>query len=114
MPTADGRLTRLGKWHIEHMQPKKQDGPTNYENLWPACQTCNLKKSGRTPEEYRQALAGWAIVGADYVEMVAGLVCVCNPEMADRLKEQAGAIRKVVSDHAPYMPAFYFEQMESV
>jgi len=100
----------FGRWHIEHMQPKKKGGHTDYENLWPACQACNLKKGGRTPEEYRQVLVGWAIVGADYVEMVAGLVCVCNPEMADQLKEQASAIRQTASD---YLPGFYFEKMES-
>jgi 5-methylcytosine-specific restriction endonuclease McrA len=35
-------------FHIDHVQPRKLDGPTVYENLALACVNCSLKKAART------------------------------------------------------------------
>lgn len=37
--------------HLDHVIPRKQGGANTVENLVCACQVCNLRKSGRTPDE---------------------------------------------------------------
>jgi 5-methylcytosine-specific restriction endonuclease McrA len=36
---------------MDHVIPVVKDGPKSWENIVTACQPCNLKKGGRTPEE---------------------------------------------------------------
>ena len=36
---------------IDHVIPKKDDGPSTWENLVAACATCNARKGGRKPEQ---------------------------------------------------------------
>lgn len=33
---------------IDHIQPESLGGPTNEENLWPACHSCNLYKGAQS------------------------------------------------------------------
>jgi hypothetical protein len=40
-------------WHVDHIIPKCQGGKNEMDNLTPACASCNLKKNGRTPEQWR-------------------------------------------------------------
>jgi 5-methylcytosine-specific restriction endonuclease McrA len=65
--TAPARLARevLFSWprrchycgaratHADHVIPRCQDGPDEFDNLAPACARCNLQKGGRTPEQWR-------------------------------------------------------------
>jgi hypothetical protein len=42
-------------FHIDHVDPRSKGGSDELDNLTPACRTCNLDKSDRTPEEWRAA-----------------------------------------------------------
>ena len=41
---------------IEHVLPQARGGSHDYENLAPACRTCNLRKKDKTLEEFRAYL----------------------------------------------------------
>lgn len=42
----------------DHMDPRKQGGTDELENLQPCCTRCNSRKHAKTVEEYRAYLAG--------------------------------------------------------
>lgn len=42
---------------IDHILPKSQGGQTTWENIVAACNPCNRKKGGRTPEQANMKLA---------------------------------------------------------
>jgi HNH endonuclease len=42
----------------DHMDPRKQGGGDEVENLQPACKRCNSRKHAKTVDEYRLYLAG--------------------------------------------------------
>jgi hypothetical protein len=44
------------KLNGDHIIPKSQGGNSDPTNLTPACQTCNLKKGGRTPAEWYEQM----------------------------------------------------------
>lgn len=46
------------KFHIEHKKPKKilKRDYDNIDNLFPACQDCNLSKGDLSVEEFREKL----------------------------------------------------------
>ena len=44
----------FGKDHLEHKMPISRGGSNLYENLEVACAKCNLSKSDKTEEEYRE------------------------------------------------------------
>lgn len=41
---------------IDHVLPRSRGGPTTWENVVTACDTCNRRKGSRTPEEARMPL----------------------------------------------------------
>lgn len=41
---------------FDHVIPRVQGGPTNWQNIVAACQPCNAKKAGMTPEQARMSL----------------------------------------------------------
>ncbi|MEO1021913.1 MAG: HNH endonuclease [Bacteroidota bacterium] len=41
---------------IDHVQPKSRGGKDTWENLTTACESCNVKKGNRTPEEAQMEL----------------------------------------------------------
>lgn len=45
-----------GESTIDHVKPRSQGGGTSWENVVLACQHCNRKKGGRTPQEARMHL----------------------------------------------------------
>ena len=51
-------LTKLKKEEltIDHIIPACQGGEKTFENIVTACQSCNLKKGGRTPEQAKMEL----------------------------------------------------------
>ena len=40
-----------GKMTIDHIIPRSQGGPTNFENCVACCRGCNLRKGNRSPSE---------------------------------------------------------------
>lgn len=57
--TTDGHCTYCGTalpagWHIDHILPQSRGGGHHWQNLTPACPTCNLDKGARTPEEWHR------------------------------------------------------------
>ena len=42
------QLSQEAAFHVDHIQPRCDDGPTTAENLALACVTCSLKKAART------------------------------------------------------------------
>lgn len=36
---------------LDHVVPRSQDGPTNWQNIVCSCVTCNVRKGGRTPKQ---------------------------------------------------------------
>lgn len=40
---------------VDHVVPKAQGGSDSLDNLVTACRSCNRRKSGRTPEQWRAA-----------------------------------------------------------
>ena len=42
------QATQEATFHVDHVHPRSQDGPTTLENLALACVTCSLKKAART------------------------------------------------------------------
>jgi hypothetical protein len=46
-----GTVPQNSELHIDHIVPVCQGGKTVLDNLVVACQQCNLKKGGRTPEQ---------------------------------------------------------------
>jgi hypothetical protein len=44
------------KLHRDHVQPRSQGGNNSRENYAPACQTCNLQKGPRTPEQWYKSI----------------------------------------------------------
>lgn len=43
-------------WHVEHVVPQIQGGSGALENLRVSCAGCNIRKGGRTPDEYRDGM----------------------------------------------------------
>lgn len=46
-----GNKKRLADLTYDHVVPRAQGGKTTWMNIVTACQTCNLKKGDRTPEQ---------------------------------------------------------------
>ncbi len=42
------QATQEATFHVDHIHPRSQDGPTTFDNLALACVTCSLKKAART------------------------------------------------------------------
>lgn len=38
---------------VDHIMPRSRGGTDDWENLAPACRSCNMEKLDFTPEEYR-------------------------------------------------------------
>lgn len=51
-----GLKVRREEFQYEHVLPRSQGGKTSWENVVVACNTCNQKKGGRTPEQARMRL----------------------------------------------------------
>jgi 5-methylcytosine-specific restriction endonuclease McrA len=49
---------RPGRLHLtlDHVLPRAQGGPTCWDNVVTACQVCNRKKGGRTPQQANMTL----------------------------------------------------------
>lgn len=45
------------QFHIDHIKPVCQGGKDKIWNYVPACRSCNIRKGGRTPDQWRQARA---------------------------------------------------------
>ena len=41
-------------WHVDHINPKRDGGTDDFENLNPACFSCNNYKSGNKIETFRE------------------------------------------------------------
>jgi hypothetical protein len=48
-----GLRDKRGSWHVDHSKAQAKGGSDDYENLWPACITCNIKKSDRSARGFR-------------------------------------------------------------
>ena len=46
-----GKKFPMGVLTYDHVVPRSQGGKTTWENIATACQKCNAKKAGRTPEQ---------------------------------------------------------------
>jgi 5-methylcytosine-specific restriction endonuclease McrA len=46
-----GEHRKMSELTYDHVIPRSQGGKTVWDNIVTACQTCNLKKGGRTPEQ---------------------------------------------------------------
>ena len=55
-PTTKKPGASPNRFHREHIIPRSKGGNDSPENYGPACQTCNLKKGSRTPEEWYESL----------------------------------------------------------
>lgn len=44
-------------WHMDHLIPRSQGGPTKIENLVAACRPCNNSKGDRTVEQWLSHLS---------------------------------------------------------
>ncbi|MGY3482299.1 hypothetical protein ACVW1C_000182 [Bradyrhizobium sp. USDA 4011] len=44
-----------GRFHFDHVFPRSRGGADTAANIKIACETCNLRKGARTPEEWRAA-----------------------------------------------------------
>jgi RHS repeat-associated protein len=44
---------KANSYEADHRVPRSRGGPSNQENLAPACRTCNRSKGARTPEEWK-------------------------------------------------------------
>jgi hypothetical protein len=55
-PTTKKPGSSPNRFHREHIIPRSKGGNDSPENYGPACQTCNLKKGPRTPEEWYESL----------------------------------------------------------
>jgi hypothetical protein len=59
----DGRCCYCGKevfgqkWHVDHVQPRRQEQVDRWDNLAIACEKCNHLKGGRDPEEAGMSFA---------------------------------------------------------
>lgn len=56
----DGRVCRycssaVGPFHFDHEIPWSRGGKSTIQNIVVACESCNLSKGARTPEEWRAA-----------------------------------------------------------
>ncbi len=47
----------LHQLSLDHVVPRSQGGPTDWENIVTSCVRCNVKKGGRTPHEAQMGLA---------------------------------------------------------
>lgn len=52
-------LSPFRDFHIDHMTPKCMGGSDDMSNLVPACRDCNLRKGGKSVEQYRTQLGGF-------------------------------------------------------
>ena len=100
-------LDPLGQWHIDHVTPKIEGGKDAIDNLLPACQSCNMKKRGRDPDGYRQALLSWMERGATGIEETATLIAPCNADASKQIIGHVEAIREIM---AGMNLVFYFEE----
>jgi 5-methylcytosine-specific restriction endonuclease McrA len=57
-----GRVVPRHEREIDHIVPIALDGPDVVENLCCSCRRCNRRKGKRSPEKFRQIMAGLAIV----------------------------------------------------
>lgn len=46
------KLEIMGKWHVEHMNPKSRGGSDSMDNLVASCTPCNYSKGDKTAEEF--------------------------------------------------------------
>ena len=107
---TDGHCTYCGtpldpfsRWHMDHGIPKKQGGPTNYDNLWPACSKCNISKLDRTADEYRRAIPERLLRKVDELEELIGQMGQLAPDVTTHIYN----IRRAIQAHEV---VFYFEQ----
>lgn len=49
-------LPPFSDWQVDHQHPRSQGGVDDIDNLVAACRSCNVRKSGRTVNEYRHSL----------------------------------------------------------
>jgi hypothetical protein len=91
-------------WHIEHMIPKNQDGPTVYENLVPSCQKCNGWKSNRAPEQFRAAIIDRLHREIDELQNLFDQLNDLAPDYGNYIQK----LRECVDDK---LFVFYFERM---
>jgi 5-methylcytosine-specific restriction endonuclease McrA len=55
--TYCGKLLEFSKqWHIDHIQPRAKKGNNKQQNLVPSCKDCNLLKTDRTLDEFKEAI----------------------------------------------------------
>jgi 5-methylcytosine-specific restriction endonuclease McrA len=43
---------KRGGWHVDHRSPVSRGGTNDFNNLWPACESCNTSKQAATKKEY--------------------------------------------------------------
>jgi len=101
------QLDPFSRWHMDHAIPKSQDGPTDYENLWPSCSKCNGSKNNRTVQEYRRAIPERIKRKIDELDDLMAQMGQLAPVVDNHIQE----IRKAVRDHDVI---FYFEQEQSI
>jgi 5-methylcytosine-specific restriction endonuclease McrA len=58
-----GHAVTLQGMTYDHVKPKASKGGESWTNLVCACQTCNLRKGNRTPEQAKMPLIGWTVPG---------------------------------------------------
>lgn len=74
--TPDSVETIEGKYaswmQVDHVQPKAKGGLHAFENMMPACRSCNTSKGHKSLEEYRHSTAlrkaGWPRLTDEVVE----------------------------------------------
>jgi len=99
-------LDPFSHWHMDHAIPKSQDGPTDYDNLWPSCSKCNTSKGSRTVEEYREAIPERPIRKLDELTELIEQLGRFAPGAPD-IEHLIAEIRTAIETHKI---VFYFEQ----
>jgi hypothetical protein len=74
-------LEPFDTWQIDHQHPRSQGGADAVDNLVAACRRCNLRKNGRTIEQYRtylerrlsDKLGEFSDFACDFIEDIAGM-----------------------------------------
>jgi hypothetical protein len=71
-----GRVGERGAWEVDHSVPISRGGSNHFNNLWPACVSCNTEKGALTGSEYIRYLRGARSSRSrpDLGEVIGGLV----------------------------------------
>lgn len=105
---TDGHCAYCGKeldqvsdsgWHMDHVTPRSQGGRWK-GNLIPSCPTCNLRKQGHDPEQFRQWIRRHAIkhIRPDFIDELDRLAPFLANEDARRLADLMNELLDFIGD----------------